>query len=367
MADPWNSPGCWKLLAASVASSDSPMQLRLKALPSLINWGMRFLWNSRVGAFERAARHNLELALASIAAMESLRQELPIDYGRSARGTLRLFRDARAFDRACQLADERGWPELSYRRLSANEAVELEPGLAPVSHDLAGAVHYAMDEVGNAHQFCRTLADHAAAKGVRFRFGQSVDLIETRNGRVSALICGGETLRGDAYVIAAGSYSTLLARTGGINLPVRPAKGYSITLPDRTDKPALGIPLVDDALHTVVVPLDGAVRVAGTAEFAGHDLELRPERVRNLLDLLGEMLPQATLDTAAAQPWCGLRAMSVDGVPIIGLTPLANLFVNTGHGHLGWTMAASSARLLTDLITGAKPILDPAPYALGRF
>lgn len=148
---------------------------------------------------------------------------------------------------------------------------------------------------------------------------------------------------------------------------MRPAKGYSITFDDPEGRPSLSIPVVDDQLHAAVVPLEGALRVGGTAEFAGYDRTLNPRRIRNLLGLLQEILPQADLDPATARPWCGLRAMSVDGVPIIGPTPVANLLVNTGHGHLGWTMAAGCAELLADLLSGEAPAIDPAPSALARF
>jgi D-amino-acid dehydrogenase len=168
-------------------------------------------------------------------------------------------------------------------------------------------------------------------------------------------------------VIAGGSYSTMLLEPLGIQLPVRPAKGYSVTFELPSSEQSLRIPVVDDVLHAVVVPLEGAIRVAGTAEFAAYDLTLRRQRIENLLKLLGQILPQSRFDPAAATPWCGLRPMSVDGVPIIGPTALPNLFLNTGHGHLGWTMAAGSGRLLADMITGQAPAIDSAPYSFARF
>jgi len=185
---------------------------------------------------------------------------------------------------------------------------------------------------------------------------------------------GPERLVADGYVIAAGSYSTALLRPLGIRLAVRPAKGYSVTFDapqttgaDRTPSSALKVPIVDDDMHAAVVPVGGAIRVAGTAEFAGFDLTLRPERVKNLTQLVQQILPRAGLDPDTAKPWCGLRPMSADGVPIIGPTPISNLWVNTGHGHLGWTMAAGSGELLADLMSEASPAIDPAPYDLKRF
>src|SRR5690606_29785810 len=191
--------------------------------------------------------------------------------------------------------------------------------------------------------------------------------LEVRSNRVSAVPTEGERFVAERIVVAAGSYSTPLLRTVGVRLPVRPAKGYSITFDPPEREPALRIPVIDDELHAAVVPIDRVLRVAGTAEFAGYDLTMRPERVRNLISLLQNVLPQAQIDPASGRPWCGLRPMSADGVPIIGATPVPNLFMSTGHGHLGWTLAAGSAELLCDLVSGKSPQIDPTPFGLDRF
>ena len=167
--------------------------------------------------------------------------------------------------------------------------------------------------------------------------------------------------------MAAGSYSTRLLRTAGIRLPVIPVKGYSLTF-DRAHNPSsLRVPIVDDQPHAVLVPLNGALRAAGTAEFTQFNATLDPARVNNLLRLVSMVLPDEIFEPTAARPWCGFRAMSSDGVPIIGPTPLPNQWINTGHGHLGWTMAAGSGALLADRIGGQAPAIDPKPYQLQRF
>jgi D-amino-acid dehydrogenase len=150
-------------------------------------------------------------------------------------------------------------------------------------------------------------------------------------------------------------------------LPIQPVKGYSITFDRPTQGCALRVPIIDDEFHAVVTPIGDVIRVAGTAEFSGFDLALRPARIQNLVALLTAVLPQAKFNSAASKPWCGLRPMSADGVPIISSTPISNLFVNTGHGHLGWTMAAGSAQMLTDLICGEPTSINPAPFSLARF
>jgi D-amino-acid dehydrogenase len=367
MPEPWNAPGSWRVLLASLGRSDSAMQLRLRALPGLAGWGVGFLRNSRRALYERNALSNLRLAVYSLKVMQSIREQTRIEYGRSALGTLRVFRDQSALDQASEAAGRRVSEGLSFRTLSRDETLGLEPALAPIAEQLAGAIHYETDETGDAHRFCVSLAEHARQQGVEFRFGTEVSSLEARSGEVVAAVSGTERFVADRYVVAAGSYSTPLLKRIGVHLPVQPVKGYSVTFDRDAKASSLKIPVIDDDLHAAVVPLEGAIRAAGTAEFAGFDRTLHPERIRNLLMLLREVLPQEPFDPAAAKPWCGLRPVSVDGVPIIGSTSISNLMVTTGHGHLGWTMAAGSAGLLADLMSGEPPSIDPAPFALARF
>lgn len=365
MSDPWNAPGCWRTLLRSIGRSDAALQLRLKALPSLGTWGLRFLWNSRRRAFHRNTLANLRLALQSLAAMDSLRSEVNIEYGRQVGGTLRIFRDEDSLAHAmsaARLLHEQG---IAHRRLTRDETVGLEPGLAPIALGLAGGIHYPIDEAGDAYGFCKGLAADISKLGAEFRYRTHVRGLEVENGRVVAVLTDWERLPAEAVVIAAGSYSAPLLRSAGLSLPVRPVKGYSLTL-DAPHVP-LSHPVIDDALHAVIVPMTGAVRAAGTAEFAGFDRRIDRTRVSTLSTFIKSVLPQAPLDFRTGRPWSGLRAMSADGVPIIGETRIPGLWVNSGHGHLGWTMAAGSARLLSDLIDKRKPSLDAVPYAPARF
>jgi D-amino-acid dehydrogenase len=367
MPEPWNAPGCWRVLLASLGRKDAAMQLRMRALPALLGWGVEFLRNSKAAAFERNVLSNLRLALYSLEVMQSLRQQTHIEYGRAARGTLRVFRDRSTLDGAFAAANRLASEGLRFRRLSKEETVGLEPALEPIANQLTGALHYEADETGDAHRFCVSLAGRVREQGVDCRFCTEVTSLEMRAGRVVAAVSARERFVADKYIVAAGSYSTPLLRRVGVHVPVRPAKGYSVTFAGHQGRPSLSIPVIDDHLHAGVVPLEGAIRVVGTAEFAGYDRTVNPDRIRNLLMLLQEVLPQEQFDPATGTPWCGLRPMSVDGVPIIGPTPISNLLVNTGHGHLGWTMAAGSAQLLADFISEQSPSIDPASFALARF
>ncbi len=367
MCDPWNAPGSWRVLLRSLGRSDAALQLRVKTLPRLMGWGTRFLRNSSAEAFARNHRSNLRLARYSLDVMQRLRRETQIEFGRVARGSVGIFRDRSAWDHAWHAAEQLRADGLPARRLSVRELIELEPALQPIGPQLCGAIYYESDEVGDAHRFCVALAAHAREQGVDFRFGMEVSSLAMSGGKVAAIVARGERFVADFYVVAAGSYSTLLLEQAGVRLPVQPAKGYSITFANANARVGLQRPIIDHHLHAVIVPFeDGSLRAAGTAEFAGYDRTLSEARVRNLIRLMQEILPQAHWDAAAAQPWCGLRPSSPDGVAIIGPTPIANLWVNSGQGHLGFTLAAGSAQLFTDLLSGGVPAIDPKPYALAR-
>jgi len=367
MPEPWNAPGSWRVLLRSIGRSDSALQLRLKALPHFLGWGGGFLRNCSAQRYERNTVKNLKLALHSLEMMARVRQETGIQYGYASRGTLRLFRDPAQLERAIAWAQRLRSEGLTYRRLTGSEVIALDPALRPIGGQLAGGIHYPVDEIGNAYKFCVGLAEHARRAGVQFRFRTAVTAIEVRQGNAAAVLCGHERLTADRYIVAAGSYSPLLVKALGLDVPVRPAKGYSITFDRPSADASFHMPVVDDDFHAVVVPLEDVIRVAGTAEFTGYDRSLPEARIRNLMTLVNLVLPDWGLERANARPWCGLRPLSVDGVPIIGRTPVGNLWINTGHGPLGWTMAAGSGKLLADLLTGGSPGVDPDAYALSRF
>ena len=367
MPEPWNAPGCARVLLRSLGRRDAALQLRLKALPRLARWGIEFLRQSNPARYAQNTRNNLHLALHSRAALEALCAATRLEYGAAATGTLRVFRDPAALEAALEWAQRFRAAGLEHRPLSAQDTVALEPALAPIGPRLVGGIHYPLDAVGNAQMFCVALAEAARELGVEFHFGTAVRELRTDGGRVSAVLGDATRFTADHCVVAAGSYTPRLLRPIGVRLPVQPVKGYSLTFDRPPGDPPLRIPISDDDLNAVVVPLQNVLRVAGTAEFAGYDLSLPQVRVNNLAALVPQVLPRAGIDPGEGRPWCGLRPMTPDGVPIIGVTRIGNLWVNTGHGPLGWTMAAGSGQLLADLMSGTPPGLDPEPYAPARF
>jgi D-amino-acid dehydrogenase len=368
MADPWNSPGILWHLLRWLGRDDAPFLVRPSALPAMLGWGLSFVAHSTPTRQRASMDANLRLAAYSLATLRELRAALKLSYDERSHGTIKVFRDRKALDDAAARAATLAGLGLEVRVVTPAEAVALEPALAPVRERLVGAVHCPADESGDAHAFTLALAAHARAAGVRFEYGRAITGFEHAGGRINAAFAGDERLEAEQFVVAAGAGSPQVLRALGVGLPVRPVKGYSITLPTAHWAGAPRMPVIDDALHAAATPLGARLRVAGTAEIAGYDTSVRPERIENLFGLLLGLFPEfpQPLDRAGAQPWAGLRPMSPDGVPRIGRLAFDNLFVNTGHGHLGWTLAAGSGALLADLMLGRPPQVAPEPYAPNR-
>ncbi len=368
MADPWNSPGIFWHLLSWLGREDAPFLLRPAALPAMLGWGLSFVRNASPARQRAAMDANLRLASYSLATLRELRAALRLAYDERTAGTIKVFRDRKTFDAAVARGAVLGELGLELRTLDPAQAVALEPALAPVRERLVGAIHCPADESGDARSFTLALAEHARAAGVQFHFGREVTGFEHAGGRINAAIAGDTRFDAMQFVVAAGSWSAPLLEQLDLALPVRPVKGYSITVPTGHWPGAPRLPVIDDALHTAATPLGRRLRVAGTAEIAGYDVQPTPARIENLFKLLLELFPTypRPLDRANAAPWAGLRPMSPDGVPRIGQYGFDNLFVNTGHGHLGWTLAVGSGALLADLMLGKAPELAAAPYRPDR-
>jgi D-amino-acid dehydrogenase len=370
LVEPWNSPGILRYVLRNLGNDQAAVLLRWKALPSLLKWGWRFVRESSPERFVANTLANVDLARHSVQAMAGLAAE-GIEFDHYARGTLVIHRDAQAFQSAREWSATLGAAGLQPQVLDVAALVALEPQLAAISGDLVGAVHNVDDQAGDSYRYCVALEAALAAKGVRFAYGRPVAAIETAAGAVSGLrIAGQDSERFDAVVLAAGSLSTALARSCGLALPVRPAKGYSITFELPTGEAAPRVPVVDSALHLAVIPVGpDRLRVAGTAEFCGDDVQIARGRIANLQGNFARVYPALARrqPPMAAREWAALRPMCSDGKPLIGATRLPGLYLNTGHGHMGWTLAAGSGRVLAAQMTGEAPEIDARPFAPGRF
>jgi D-amino-acid dehydrogenase len=371
LADPWNAPRIWRLLIGSIGREDAPILIRWKALPSLIGWGARFLRNSNAELFMKCFHKNVKLAKYNLVVLHELQRSTKLTFNHQKQGTLRIFRDSKALQAASRVAARHSEIlGLRSKKLSREELLIIEPALAPIAAELVGAIHYPDDESGDAQSYCSQLAEIAAAEDVRFRYCATVRALLSNGQRVlAAQLDDGTALEADVVVLAAGSYSAAIARSLDLYLPVRPAKGYSITVRDSDQARRPSVPVIDDRLHAAVVPIGDRLRVAGTAELAGFDLTVKPRRIHNLVHLLQSIYPNVRIPQVLAemQPWAGLRPMSADGVPILGETSIPNLVLNTGHGHLGWSTAAASGKLIADLLVGQPPEISLRDYALKRF
>lgn len=368
-ASPWNAPGVFWYALRTLGSEESALLIRPKALFGMMGWTWRFFRNARPNKFYSGLERNTRLADYSISVLNEHCSALNLDFDRADRGTLKIYRTPKELDANLQLTERcSGWG-VRYSVLSSEQVVTLEPALQPIEKDLSGGIHFPDDVSGDAYKFCTALKDRCAENGVEFRFETQVSELEVDGGQIKAVIANEERLEATNCVVAAGSYSTSLTATAGITIPVRPVKGYSITLPITGWKLRPTLPVIDDHFHAAVTPLGDRLRVAGTAEFAGFDDELTASRIENLYRLARNVYPQeierAGRDGAAH--WTGFRPMSPDGVGIMGPTPVQGLFLNTGHGHLGWTMAPGAGKLVADWIATGRSEIKLSGYSLARY
>jgi D-amino-acid dehydrogenase len=370
LVEPWNSPGILSYVLRNLGNDEAAVLLRMRALPSLLGWGVRFVRESSPDRFLANTMANVALAQHSMACMSEIASD-GIAYDHYARGTLVIHRDAAALRRAQEWSSTLESSGLRPRFLDVASLIELEPQLAPIADELVGAVHNIDDEAGDSHRYCVQLEARLAAQGVRFVYGQSVSSIEVDAGSVRGLRHPGFVgERFDAVVLSAGAHSTDLARTCGLELPVRPAKGYSITFDLEGVEAPPTVPIVDSELHLAVIPVGkGALRVAGTAEFCGYDVSIERGRIANLERNFARVYPElaSRQPQLASKKWAGLRPMCSDGKPLIGATRIAGLYLNTGHGHMGWTLAAGSGSVLGALMTGQRPEIASDPFSPQRF
>ncbi len=359
-AEPWANPSAPGKILRWLGREDAPLLFRMRADARQWAWGLRFLveclpWRTRANT-----REIFSLALYSRAELQRLRAETGIRYEHQTRGILHFYTDRKDFDRAVRHVQALRQHGSERQIKTPDECVAIEPALAHMRARLAGATFTASDESGDAHKFTQSLAALAEGHGVRFRYGCSVERLETERGRLASVIVhdvhdgAEESVTADAYVMALGSYSPLLLDRVGVSIPVYPVKGYSITVPLEEGDEAPRVSLTDEAAKLVFTRLGEQLRVAGTAELAGYDTELRAERCESLLRRTFELFPRAGR-AERAEHWTGLRPATPSNVPLIGRTRIPNLYLNTGHGTLGWTLACGSGRALADILCGKRP------------
>ena len=359
-AEPWANPHILPRMLKWLGHEDAPLLWRWRADPAQLAWGLRFLAECLPGRTRRNIAAIVAMALYSRGRLQALREELGLQYDHLERGILHIYTDRAELSAAIKAARVMRQFGLDRDTVDVDKCLEIEPALAGARHLLVGGDYTRSDESGDAHKFTCALAEHAKAAGVDFRFGLSIDRIAPGGSKIAGVLVhgegGAELLTADAYVVALGSYSPLLLKPLGIGLPVYPAKGYSATLTLADGSPAPTVSLTDDERKLVFSRLGNRLRIAGTAEFNGYNLELNPVRCQALIDRTRQLFPRLEIVGEPAF-WCGLRPATPSNVPYIGQTRYRNLWLNTGHGTLGWTMACGSAASLAELMSGTLP--DP--------
>jgi D-amino-acid dehydrogenase len=350
---PWAAPGVPLKALKWLFQPDSPLAIRLRADPAQYRFLWQMLRNCTAARYAVNKSRMVRLCEYSRLALGELRAETGIQYEGRRLGTLQLFRTQAQLDAASRdvpVLEAYGVP---YQLLDAAGVVQCEPALAASPVKFVGALRTPNDETGDCRLFTQQLAQFAAAAGVTFRYGQRIERLERSGDRIAGVCVDGEMLHADRYVLALGSYSTLALAPLGLRLPVYPLKGYSLTLPVVDAALAPVSTVLDESYKVAITRFDARIRVGGMAELNGYDQSLPPERRRTLEKVVTQLFPRGGA-LARAEFWCGLRPATPDGTPVVGATPLRNLYTNTGHGTLGWTMACGSGRYLAELIAG-KP------------
>ncbi|MGZ8253570.1 MAG: D-amino acid dehydrogenase [Burkholderiaceae bacterium] len=367
-SEPWANPGAPLKILKWLGKDDAPLLFRLRPELRQWLWGLAFLRECLPHRTARNIRRLVALGLHSRQMLAELREGLNLDYDRRGGGILHFYTNARDFKSSMRSVRLMGELGCSRRSLTADEAVALEPALAPVRAQLAGADFCAEDESGDAHRFSEQLAARAAAAGVHFLFSTTVTRLITIGGRltaVEALGADGWPVRhsADAVVVALGVQSVALLAPLGIRPRIYPAKGYSATFEVTEPAAAPTLSLTDDECKLVFSRLGDTLRVAGTAELAGHRRDLNLVRCETLTRRVAALFPGAC-DYARPRYWTGMRPMTPSNVPYIGASPIRGLYLNTGHGTLGWTLAAGSGHLIADIVSG-RPAAVPWPDITG--
>jgi D-amino-acid dehydrogenase len=361
-AEPWANPGAPLKVLKWLGKEDAPLLFRIRADMRQWLWGLQFLRECTPARTRHNIKQIVRLGTYSRDTLQQLRRDIGISYDERTQGILHFYTSQKEFDDAEGPAAQMRALGCDRRVISADEAVKLEPALRHIRAQLAGATYTAEDESGDANRFARELVKRCEADGVQFSMSHTVTALREAGGRidhVEATDSEGrfQRLRADAYVLAMGSLSPLYTQPLGISLPIYPAKGYSVTMPVKDASMAHQVSLTDDEYKLVFSRLGDRLRIAGTAELNGYDRDLNRVRCEAIVKRVEQLFPGAG-DSDQAQFWTGLRPATPSNVPIIGRSKLPNLFLNTGHGTLGWTHSCGSGKSIARIVSGLKPEVD---------
>lgn len=349
-SSPWAAPGIPTKAIKWLFEEHAPLKIKPSLSPELIQWASQMLVNCQLDKYRVNKARMLTIANRSRECLAQLNKQFDLNYQGRTQGTLQIFRNPaqlKAVEKDIALLEESG---TQYQLMDPAQCLAQEPGLANMNGDLVGGLYLPDDETGDCHLFCQQLQAMAEQAGVTFLFNTHVEKLITANDQVAGVETSHGTIHADSYVVAMGSYSKHLLAPLNIHIPVYPVKGYSLTLPVIDPNHAPCSTIMDETYKVAVTRFEERIRVAGTAELAGFDPALPDKRLATLNHVVSNLFPNG-VDFSQAEYWTGFRPMTPDGTPIIGQTRLSNLYTNTGHGTLGWTMACGSADILTNIIS----------------
>ncbi len=365
-ASPWAAPGIPAKAMKWLFMRHAPLIVRPEADMAMLRWIAAMLGNCNARAYAVNKRRMVRLAEYSRDVLGELRAQTGIRYDERMQGTLQLFREQKQLDGIAKDVAVLEADGVPYEVLDAAGCIAAEPGLAASGVPLAGGLRLPHDETGDCFKFTNKLAEMAAAQGVSFTYGRTIKGLVVEGGRIAHVATDQGAVQADAYLVAMGSYSPQLLAPLGIKLPVYPVKGYSITAPIVDESRAPVSTLLDESYKVAITRLGDRIRVGGMAELSGFSRDLPQARRNTLNHSVGSLFPGAG-DLDGASFWTGLRPMTPDGTPVIGGTHIPNLYINSGHGTLGWTMACGSGRVIADIIGGREPDIETGDLGIGRY
>jgi len=364
-ATPWAAPGIPLKAMKWMLQRHAPLSISPDGTLFQLKWMWQMLRNCNAESYAVNKERLVRLAEYSRDCFKALRASTGIEYEGRQQGTIQLFRTQQQLDNAAadiEVLKETGVP---YELLTGAELLKAEPGLAASQHKLTGGLRLPNDETGDCNLFTTRLHALAETLGVKFRYNTDINGLAMAGGEVRGVMCGSELVEGDSFVVALGSYSTPFLK-GIVDIPVYPMKGYSITVPITDKEKAPESTILDETYKIAVTRFDDRIRVGGMAELAGYSHALNPRRRETLELVVNDLFPGAG-DTARATFWTGLRAKTPDSTPVVGRTAVRNLFLNTGHGTLGWTMSCGSAQMLADIMSAKRPAIYADDLSVSRY
>lgn len=362
---PWAAPGIPQKALKWIFMEHAPLILRPKLDVAMLSWMFKMLTNCTSERYALNKSRMLRLADYSRLALAEVRTETNVDYDQRMQGTLQLFRTEAQLDASAKDVKALAADGIPFEVLDPDGCIRVEPALAHVREKIVGGLLTPKDETGDCFKFTNLLSEKAINMGVRFEWGVNIKGLNVEGGEAKGVVTDRGTITSDAVVVAMGSFSPLLVKPHGINLPVYPVKGYSLTIPIIDEARAPESTVMDETYKIAITRLGDRIRVGGMAEISGYTNDLGEARRRTLEHSVTDLFPGG--DVSKANFWSGLRPMTPDGTPVIGATKVRNLFLNTGHGTLGWTMSCGSAKVLADIVSGRKADIETKDLAVARY